>query len=50
MQDVLCKKCFEAYDQTIIYFIVEYHRGLGGNTISKLDNGDFSGLIYSLLV
>ena len=29
---------------------VEEHRGLGGNIISRLDNGDFSGLIYSFLV
>ena len=26
------------------------HRGLGGNIISRLDNGAFSGLIYWLLV
>ena len=29
---------------------VEEHRGLGGNTISRLYNGSFIGLIYSLLV
>ena len=29
---------------------VEEHRGLGGNIISRLDNGAFAGLIYSLLV
>ena len=27
--------------------IVEEHRGLGGNIISRLDNGAFVGLIYS---
>ena len=25
---------------------VEEHRGLGGNIISRLDNGAFAGLIY----
>ena len=30
--------------------IVEEHRGLGGNIISRLDNGAFAGLFYSLLV
>ena len=30
--------------------IVEEHRGLGSNIISRLDNGVFAGLIYSLLV
>ena len=25
---------------------VEEYRGLGGNIISRLDNGDFAGLIY----
>ena len=29
---------------------VEEHRGIGGNIISRLDYGDFVGLIYSLLV
>ena len=29
---------------------VEEHHGLGGNIIIRLDNGDFAGLIYSLLV
>ena len=29
---------------------VEEHCGLGGNITSRLDNGDFVGLIYSLLV
>ena len=29
---------------------VEEHRGLDGNIIISLDNGAFSGLIYSLLV
>ena len=29
---------------------VEDHRGLGGNIISRLYNGAFAGLIYSLLV
>ena len=29
---------------------VEEHRDLGGNIISRLDNGDFSELIYSLMV
>ena len=29
---------------------VEEHRGLSGNIIIRLDNGDFVGLIYSLLV
>ena len=29
---------------------VEEHRGLGGNIISRIDNGAFVGLIYSLLV
>ena len=31
-------------------FYVEEYRGLGGNIISRLDNGAFPGLIYSLLV
>ena len=31
-------------------YVVEEHRSLGGNIISRLDNGAFSGLIYSLLV
>ena len=31
-------------------YYVEEHRGLGGNIISRLDNGAFAGLIYSLLV
>ena len=43
---------------TLMYFIilspivtcVEEHRGLGGNIISRLDNGAIVGLIYSLLV
>ena len=34
----------------LAYNFVEEHRGLGGNIISRLDNGDFAGLIYSLLV
>ena len=29
---------------------VEEHRTLGGSIISRLDNGAFVGLIYSLLV
>ena len=29
---------------------VEEHRSLGGSIISRLDNGAFVGLIYSLLV
>ena len=29
---------------------VEEHCGIGGNIISRLDNGAFVGLIYSLLV
>ena len=29
---------------------VEYHRGIGGSIISRLDNGAFVGLIYSLMV
>ena len=29
---------------------VEEHHGLGGNIISRLGDGDFSGLIFSLLV
>ena len=31
-------------------YIVEEHRGIGGNIISRLDHGAFVGLIYSLLV
>ena len=34
----------------IIYHLVEEHRGLGGNIISRLDSGAFAGLIYSSLV
>ena len=34
--------------ELILY--VEEHRGLGGNIISRLNNGAFVGLIYSLLV
>ena len=30
--------------------LVEYHSILGGSIISRLDNGDFVGLIYKLLV
>ena len=30
--------------------IVEEHRSLGGSIISRLDNGAFVGLFYSLLV
>ena len=37
-----------AFRRTIM--IVEEHLGLGGNIISRLDNGAFVGLIYSLLV
>ena len=32
-----------------IELVVEEHRGIGGNIISRLDNGGFVGLIYSLL-
>ena len=28
---------------------VEEYRGLGGNILRRLDNGDFAGLIYSSL-
>ena len=35
---------------TLMEEYVEEHRGLGGNIIIRLDNGDFVGLIYSLLV
>ena len=31
-------------------FYVEEHHDLGGNITIRLDNGDFAGLIYSLLV
>ena len=32
------------------FLSVEEHRSLGGSIISRLDNGDFVGLIYELLV
>ena len=35
---------------TVIYIFVEEHRSLGGSIISRLDNGAFVGLTYSLLV
>ena len=34
----------------IMFLGVEEHRSLGGIIISRLDNGAFVGLIYSLLV
>ena len=32
------------------FLSVEEHRSLGGSIISRLDNGDFVGLIFELLV
>ena len=33
-----------------VHTVVEEHCSLGGSIISRLDNGAFVGLIYSLLV
>ena len=38
------------FSRKIMERCVEEHGGLGGNIISRLDNGAFVGLIYSLLV
>ena len=38
------------YLLTSVKVNVEEHRGLGVNVSSRLDNGAFVGLIYSLLV
>ena len=37
-------------DPLLLGGFVEEHRSLGGSIISRLDNGAFVGLIYSLLV
>ena len=36
--------------QILVFDSVEEHRSLGGSIISRLYNGAFVGLIYSLLV
>ena len=43
--DMLVRICVVKWN-----WYVEEHRGLGGNTISRLDNGVFAGLIQSWLV
>ena len=41
----------ENYDaRRVAYRTVEYHRGLCGKIITRLDNGTFPGIIYPLLV
>ena len=38
------------YKRQVIGDGVEDHRGIGGNIISRLENGVFAGLIYSWMV